>query len=369
MIARTFDSTIVTPSPGAVSAASRPAAGTNGRSTTLCARNLRSVQGARPSLPERGVQRRRGGERHVGIRQPAAEPHQPSVAQDLNLAERRQQPAASRRLHGHAVEHPEMKELDELDRRYDAFVHEDRQRTLQAERLVALDAVRANGCFENIHAGIGEARRHLQGCLHVVAAVGVGPQKRARGERADRPAQLHVEVGRGADLHVEVLVPLLASGGDQRLDVFQAGGAHGPAECQGVGGSTVPEFRQRNRQAFAEQIVQRDIDPGFGYWLPGRERGRNGVVHDGMGTLDVGGVPAHQLRCEIADDRRCRRLEGLFAPLGNRHALAPAHDPVFIGDAHQGGGTSGGGAVGPFEELEPSCHRIAHGEHVDAGDA
>jgi len=49
-------------------------------------------------------------------------------------------PGIARRLHGHAIEQAELDELHQLDTGDDAFVHDDGQRALLFQALVAAQA-------------------------------------------------------------------------------------------------------------------------------------------------------------------------------------------------------------------------------------
>ena len=165
---------------GPVGGASCPSFGVNGASTTQCARNCGPFSAHGRACPNRGraPASRRARRRDRSARCRATSGRRRAGSRSAAAPVR--QPAASGRLHRDAVEHPEPDELGQLLRRHDAFVHQDRQRTLPRERLIAGDAVRANRRLEHVHAGIGELRRNRERRLDVVAAVGVGPEKAVR---------------------------------------------------------------------------------------------------------------------------------------------------------------------------------------------
>ena len=71
-----------------------------------------------------------------------------------------QSPAAARHLHGDFVKHFQRDEFRDFDRRNDAFVHQDGQRALPRQALIAAHQVRRERRLQGFEAGFRELGRH-----------------------------------------------------------------------------------------------------------------------------------------------------------------------------------------------------------------
>jgi len=107
-----------------------------------------------------------------------------------------------------------------------------------------------------------------------------------------------------------------------------------------------PEGRKKGfiegwKWEIAAYRLERQVDTGPAYRHSGRKSGGHGLVHHGVGTGDVRGIPSDQRRNKVIPQDYSCGLQGFVAPLSDREGLPPAHGTVIRGDLNDHGSPAG----------------------------
>ena len=225
----------------------------------------------------------------------------------------------------------ELDELDEFHRRDYAFVEDDGQRALFLEFAEAGEAIGGDGLLPNVGSDVGEFGREMEGGGgDIVVAVGIEPEESVGNGPLHVAAEVEIELGVGCDLDVEVMIAALEPFVDGLLGLFHVAGVDGPTDRDGERGVR-PELGDGALAELAHEVMDGEVDAGFGDGHAGGEGRRDGFLHRRVNAGEVEGIFADEGGRQVAIDSGGDGLGSLVAPGGDGDRLAPAETGPYPG--------------------------------------